>query len=494
MTLTVEFAFPLGRYHATPWDRHVNEGVVEWPPTPWRLTRALFAVWRERCPELDEANVMAALDVVAGPPTYVIPRWRAAATRHYYPANDHRPPASVSTDKIVDAFVAIDPSSRLAMTWDAEISAEAADVLGQLVAALPYLGRADSVCEATLTVGFEAPDTIGTRHDPHESGDHPVAVPVRPLDPDQLTVTTDAMRRARFRRPPGMAEVAYDPPVEEGAGMDEQPQGPRPAHGNVSCAVLSVRGRPTPSHVLLVAVADLLFDAVQEGYTRLTGQDAPPVLTGHPPGASAPLQDQHRHAHVWPLAEPKSGRIDRVVVWAPGGFTAAEVAAVGSVRALRLSRRAAEGERDDFGRPVIRGLMPARVLLTGLGAVEDHAPELGATSARWTSLSPFVPSHHQKDRRFDGDRIGPFFKAFLIAEIERELHHRGHEVTVTDLRARPLGQGEAAAQRYRRYRLGQRLADARPGVWLEVELGADVAGPLALGALSHFGLGLFGAA
>ena len=32
------------RYHATPWDAHVNEGRVEWPPSPWRLLRALVAV------------------------------------------------------------------------------------------------------------------------------------------------------------------------------------------------------------------------------------------------------------------------------------------------------------------------------------------------------------------------------------------------------------------------------------------------------------------
>jgi len=28
--------FPWGRYHANPWGRHVNEGAVELPPSPWR--------------------------------------------------------------------------------------------------------------------------------------------------------------------------------------------------------------------------------------------------------------------------------------------------------------------------------------------------------------------------------------------------------------------------------------------------------------------------
>ena len=37
------FEFSAGNYHATPWGHHVNEGLVEWPPSPWRIIRALLA-------------------------------------------------------------------------------------------------------------------------------------------------------------------------------------------------------------------------------------------------------------------------------------------------------------------------------------------------------------------------------------------------------------------------------------------------------------------
>ncbi|MDD4650430.1 MAG: type I-U CRISPR-associated protein Cas5/Cas6, partial [Desulfoplanes sp.] len=42
--LTVAFTFPGHSYHATPWGSHVNEGLVEWPPSPWRILRACIAV------------------------------------------------------------------------------------------------------------------------------------------------------------------------------------------------------------------------------------------------------------------------------------------------------------------------------------------------------------------------------------------------------------------------------------------------------------------
>jgi len=44
--LIIELAFLNGRFHATPWGRHVNEGAPEWPPSPYRLVRALYDTWK----------------------------------------------------------------------------------------------------------------------------------------------------------------------------------------------------------------------------------------------------------------------------------------------------------------------------------------------------------------------------------------------------------------------------------------------------------------
>ena len=52
MPATLAIRFPLGRYHANPWDRSVNEGAAEWPPSPWRILRALVATWHTRWPGL----------------------------------------------------------------------------------------------------------------------------------------------------------------------------------------------------------------------------------------------------------------------------------------------------------------------------------------------------------------------------------------------------------------------------------------------------------
>ncbi|RME25664.1 MAG: type I-U CRISPR-associated protein Cas5/Cas6, partial [Deltaproteobacteria bacterium] len=73
MTVLVGFEFPLGRYHASPWGTHPNEGEVEWPPSPWRLVRALYASWHEKSPHLSEDLVLGLLRKLATPPAYHLP-------------------------------------------------------------------------------------------------------------------------------------------------------------------------------------------------------------------------------------------------------------------------------------------------------------------------------------------------------------------------------------------------------------------------------------
>jgi CRISPR-associated protein Csb2 len=105
MTFTLGLTFPWGRYHATPWGRGVNEGVPEWPPSGWRIVRALYATYRNRAPDLDEEVVMGLLSKLASPPLYALPPHREFHTRHYMPADNHRKGVKEQVDKVLDPFV-----------------------------------------------------------------------------------------------------------------------------------------------------------------------------------------------------------------------------------------------------------------------------------------------------------------------------------------------------------------------------------------------------
>src|SRR5947209_2960160 len=117
MSLSVALSFPAGRFHATPWGHHVNEGRTEWPPSPWRLLRALVAVWKRKLPgvPLVEENIEGLLTALASqPPTFHLPLATLGHTRHYMPLGSTN--ANERT-KVFDAFVSLDPRQEVVFHW-----------------------------------------------------------------------------------------------------------------------------------------------------------------------------------------------------------------------------------------------------------------------------------------------------------------------------------------------------------------------------------------
>src|SRR6266404_2989584 len=130
--LTIAIRFPAGgRYHATAWGTHANEGVPEWPPSPWRLLRALIATARWKsgaatCIESPRLRLLIEALAAAPPPRYVLPAAAAAHTRHYLPLGDD------STTKVFDTFVQPESGRDLVAVWDADLNADSREYLAAL--------------------------------------------------------------------------------------------------------------------------------------------------------------------------------------------------------------------------------------------------------------------------------------------------------------------------------------------------------------------------
>ena len=112
--------FLTGRYHATPWNHQVNEGQVEWPPSPWRILRSLvFAYYH--LPEQPERSLFnQILSKLANHlPSYSLPAYVAAHTRHYMPVFRE---GKSTTTKVFDTFYALpggalSPEAKLWVMW-----------------------------------------------------------------------------------------------------------------------------------------------------------------------------------------------------------------------------------------------------------------------------------------------------------------------------------------------------------------------------------------
>ncbi len=290
--------------------------------------------------------------------------------------------------------------------------------------------------------------------------------PTLPLDVDALLLAPRSVRRARRLRPAGTRAVAYGrtAPVTSVRGGKQSRTRRRPT---VVRWHLDTKVRPplrqavSVSHVLRAAVLSKLGDHLS---STLSGRERADDDTDE----SRKRTDQHQHAHYLALDSSRSwNTIDTVALWAPEGFGDEELAALASLRVLRPPG-------------YVKEVYAARLGLEGVGGPEV-LPEVSGRALRWESVTPFVPGRHHKRGSFEDH---------IAEEVRRELDWRVPPA------ARPGVDGitvvdDAKWARFRRHRPGRSMREAKPARFVRIDLTAPVAGPLALGALSHFGMGLF---
>lgn len=481
MSTTLLLHFPLGRFHANPWGRHVNEGEVEIPPSPWRLLRALYAVWQTRAPELTADDVHELLARLAEPPTFHVPRHSIAHTRHYYPDSKS------GTDRTFDAFAVFDPSIPLGVTWTRELPPSMRATLSRLAASLPYLGRADSICEATLVDGWRPSGDhqswaeVGVAESvPRNAQATAVLAPMMPLQMDALIARPVDVRRGGLLFPLGTRFVGYQRNGELSAITRRRPAA-FPATG-VRFDVLQTAMPPDTDALIYT---DLLRQAALAKLNAPQDNRPRTMLGGR--NADGAKMEGHDHAHYLPIFEER--RLAGFVVWVPGELDERELGAVLRVRQLWSSqdRRRADGQRSQHPSAARTGSGVLHVRAGGHGRVGDVAGHLGGRTCVWRSLTPFVPS------RYPGRQP---WAEFVKAEIIRELASRRFPAPV-DIRASE----DRDWREFVRYRPSQRFSRDpqrrhvnRTGCFVELTFAEPLDGPLALGYLSHFGLGLFGPA
>lgn len=461
MTITVRFTFPWGRYHATPWDRNVNEGAVDWPPSPWRLLRTLVAVahWHE--PVTPTADLVDLLRQLEGVPRYNLPDYTIAHTRHYLPGVRHARGAVIDTEKTLDTFVVMERGAHLDVTWAADLTSAERRLLNDLVGRIGYLGRAESICEATL-VDEPAEQPAGSAH-------HRVLVPTAPLDYPALTSSATALRSRRTLTPPSTSWESISLPAPRPRTAQARR---RPAEPVTTAVLLAVDGKPRPRLVDALAVCDALHKAAVHTHAESA------ILRGK--RGDEVMATQHTHAHYLPVpsTDPRSSNtIQTLLVWAPAGLASQDIRALGSIRRLWARdgwRLADEGYEDSDA---------LRLAFVASGCVADLVAPLVRRSSVWRSFTPYLTATHP--RRLPRAE-------HLTKDVRREVGFRsqfasGGAVRVTEVEPSAV----AAPWAFRRHRLGRSRDTAGRGAMLQLEFEREVTGPVSLGALSHFGMGLF---
>jgi CRISPR-associated protein Csb2 len=505
----LELRFPAGRFHATPWGHHVNEGAVEWPPAPWRLLRSLIATRHLKArQEVPEPTLLALVSSLAAqPPRYRLPAAGQGHTRHYLPYNEGK---NEKTTKVFDTFIQLAPNDPVLIAWDVTLPPEQLDALRLLATRIGYFGRAESLVEARVVAEFIEDERVAHPLSDGEAlpngkelvrllapmppqtyeewrrdflakaeaalGPKPTVaqkkkLPSVPADLfAALHAETGDLQAAGWNLPPGAAYVNY--------ARSERAFAPAARLRRASGAAQPIVAR----YAVVSSVAPRITQAISIGnrvhdaLCKWSGQAG--VFTGRD-NSGNPRKD-HEHAHIF--CEPNGPRdaVTHLTIWAKTGFGENECTAL-----RRLNKVWGYGGHD------------LRLVLLGLGQSGDFpdcAP-LGSSSV-WRSLTPFVSTRHAKMFRDGRPKID---------ETGWQIGSAGHDL----LRLLALEPALAGAkisrdktifsgQRELRCLQFQTIRHDGGGSRGNGDIGSftitfdrEVSGPIALGYGAHFGLGLF---
>lgn len=467
--ITIRLTFPAGRYHATPWGRHVNEGVAEWPPSPYRLVRGLYDVWQRKCADLAEGEVQAVLEALAGvPPRFMLPQAVATHTRSYLSANSKDP-----SDKnlVFDSFLVFDKPHACFATWmDVDLPANRRATLNRLLTNMNYLGRSESWVQAEIWDGAVDGDFVcDTVAGPDVQGElQPVACVVPPSEYegrarwlDALTFSTANLLKEHASSPPLLRQVRYVRP--EGAILTDAPRRVTRRAPNVQTVMLGLDATVLPLVTTTLEIAEQIRVRLMGAHRRLKDGDeslVSPLFSGKKQDGSKRLD--HGHLYILPLGN-HLGRIDRVLLISPlAPLAPDELGAVRGVRELY--------QRD--GRPGVR------CVITWQGSFES--PVVRKPSRSVVSATPFVPPRHW--------RKGRDLARFIESEVRRECgnHRIGAEPSKVELLDAMPGLFDVVE-----YRRNRKEDPVRPGYALKLTFAEPVLAPFAIGYAAHFGLGQF---
>lgn len=509
--LAIQFTFPGGRYHATPWGRHVNEADVAWPPEPWRLHRALIATWHRkldpaRHPRETLASLLRQL-AEAPPPKMRLPGDAIHAhTRHYMPGKGDK------RTLIFDAFVRLSPDDPIVMAWpELDLDDEHRSLLDELLQAMSYFGRAESWVEVRRAdwsgefnclpdapvVDTDTGEVLGeivrvfaprTPEDYRAFRDERLKSQHRPADKlraslpedwlEALSLDTSDWQAAGWNQPPAARVLTYRRPPGALRAVARKVRS-RPLRGAASTtspttARFALYGKPLPRIEDAVRVGEALRAAVMGRARRVLGEDAVPrELSGH----DLPGQNRHGHAFWLPEADAQ-GVVTHALIHVPGGLTAEAVRVLCTLQTVRCY----EGE-------------PLRVMLEAIGPSSLFAPlsPLVGTSRLWRSVTPYLHPWHLKKPEL---RTSEALHVALLSQLRKEWQARGEALpAIRELRE--LSEADFGGRRlqpihYHRFRRKRGLTQPDTlGRMIEIAFEEPVSGPLTLGFGCHFGLGLF---
>lgn len=468
----IKVQFHTNQYQACAWGNNHAEGVIDWPPAPWRILRAIVAgAYNAQLPEKHTATLKSLLQKLAAVlPSYTLPP--VTYIQHRSP----RPQVDTKTVKVrpgktlyAAGLLMSSEQNELYIHWPVVLSETEELVLGWCLSGLTYFGRKESAASLTLVETAPEPNTTA-----EAEGTEIVAIPDADLGEEALWEALTLSPHENY----AVNKSAVFPGVKQATYQIRRPNTfPREeTQSKQHTVTLSVSASPPLPLKLALKLTDSL-------HQELIDRCPAPVFTGQEMGK--PRQN-HNHTifQCWP---DRTGRyLQEICLYSHDGYNPEALAAITAV-VNRYDLRSVAGNY--------------QVSLS----LADFGGQI--TGSEWTSCTPFFLCRHPAVRRgkprmltehFQKD--GPQHQALQYLQylpwlgLTGEPSYREQEERLSLYLDNELAVIVTNCQLFPRYwewesqcRQGKKVG--RIGYAIELKFMTPVKGPIALGYACHYGLG-----
>ncbi|MEM3341521.1 MAG: type I-U CRISPR-associated protein Csb2 [Thermoplasmata archaeon] len=501
MPLILEQLFLQGRFHATRWNQSPFEDIYgEWPPSPYRLLRALACRWFQYLRETGNSNEKLRDSLLSkltsSIPKYALPisTWKGKPIKHYQPAElkfkKKKDVPEVKTPErtlVEDHYRVICESDPIYWYWD-KITLEDKEIelLDALLKRILYFGRAESLC--VIKRVEKLPDDVAINCELKEKREGPFTYsPVLIPLPGQFDINTLFIPTCEMinRAIPEKTSWYYAvlPPASSITPSHE----PEIEYNETNLIQFAVGGNVYPTMQNWVKITERFrARVIKKLCVAIKGDESATIHTlnaeeknklKYISGKDEKGQPVHGHEHPYFILIPdKDGNPTRFVVWRRTPFTKEETKCI-----LKASLTPRPWETNT-----------SRWFLKFVPLPSKTPPPDAFKEGRiWESAVPFViPANRHRFRKNGHERSGETPEKNL----KRLLSMDNKTMLLTKMELIKKSESILWLNIHRptssRRTIGKTRI-ARPGYWFRLEFERPIEGPLILGESCHFGLGLF---
>ena len=322
--MIIKILLLMHQYHGNAWHHAHCEGLVDWPPAPWRLLRSLVAGSYNTNFSQEQQDILkkALWKMAQVAPTYYLPptaylQWRS-------PRPQVQKNAGVGPGKTLYSACLLVPEqdSAIYCCYDIACSDQELLILQKAMQGITYLGRRES---PAVWETVEAMPTVNAY--PDASGVRIVASPMANLSEVELwdclnLSAADVFQKRKQAVFPGIEQTTYK--------LESVLSDPRTNHVRIlpNRVLLSVQG----ANKVGVSQAIYLCEGL---HRRLVKAHPELIFTGMELGAKV---ISHDHAFITPISDRTGCWIDYLELYSHQGFSPSAVSAIANANRVRLDQ------------------------------------------------------------------------------------------------------------------------------------------------------------